>query len=290
MPTMNRPGLKMWRPPMLPLGLTLTVVMGGCTASRLPDYPTMSVTEYGPHKTADGVTVAIHPVTSATEARKYFGTNLLDSHILPALVVVENQNAQDSYIIRKERIGLVGPEEALDRGKVDRSGGRTAVGVAAGVTIVAAPIEGSDEFAELVESEFKVSEDCNSFAGQRVITKRVNNCTSDPPVCTDIDRFEAVRVGIPTATPTVTPTPHLQDNGDGTITNVSTGLVWEKKDDSGGIHDKDNRYVWAGICSNTFIGFRQKYCQPDAAAKATCEAGTPPGTVGCDTCSSGEGT
>jgi hypothetical protein len=30
------------------------------------------------------------------------------------------------------------------------------------------------------------------------------------------------------------------DNDDGTVTDHNTGLMWEKKDDSGGIHDKDN--------------------------------------------------
>ncbi len=34
------------------------------------------------------------------------------------------------------------------------------------------------------------------------------------------------------------------DNGDGTITDNVTGLMWEKKDDAGGIHDKDNAYTW----------------------------------------------
>jgi len=34
------------------------------------------------------------------------------------------------------------------------------------------------------------------------------------------------------------------DNGDGTITDNNTGLMWEKKDDSGGLHDKDNFYTW----------------------------------------------
>lgn len=34
------------------------------------------------------------------------------------------------------------------------------------------------------------------------------------------------------------------DNGDGTITDNNTGLMWEKKDNSGGIHGKDNRYTW----------------------------------------------
>jgi hypothetical protein len=34
------------------------------------------------------------------------------------------------------------------------------------------------------------------------------------------------------------------DNGDGTVTDVDTGLQWEQKDDSGGIHDKDNADTW----------------------------------------------
>jgi len=36
------------------------------------------------------------------------------------------------------------------------------------------------------------------------------------------------------------------DNGDGTITDTSTGLMWEKKSDDGSIHDKDNTYTWSG--------------------------------------------
>ena len=35
------------------------------------------------------------------------------------------------------------------------------------------------------------------------------------------------------------------DNGDGTVTDNATGLMWEKKDASGGIHDKDNTYSWS---------------------------------------------
>jgi hypothetical protein len=36
------------------------------------------------------------------------------------------------------------------------------------------------------------------------------------------------------------------DNGDGTITDNKTGLMWEKKDQSGGIHDWGNTYTWSG--------------------------------------------
>ena len=34
------------------------------------------------------------------------------------------------------------------------------------------------------------------------------------------------------------------DNGDGTVTDNSTKLVWEKKSDDGSIHDWDNLYTW----------------------------------------------
>ena len=35
------------------------------------------------------------------------------------------------------------------------------------------------------------------------------------------------------------------DNGDGTITDNNTGLMWAKKSDDGSIHDKDNSYTRA---------------------------------------------
>lgn len=57
-----------------------------------------------------------------------------------------------------------------------------------------------------------------------------------------------------TPTPTATPTGRFVDNGDGTITDNQTGLMWEKKDDSGGIHDKNNLYTWSGASyGGTFV-------------------------------------
>ncbi len=40
--------------------------------------------------------------------------------------------------------------------------------------------------------------------------------------------------------------PRFVDNGDGTITDLNAGLMWEKKDDAGGLHDLENIYVWSG--------------------------------------------
>jgi hypothetical protein len=43
------------------------------------------------------------------------------------------------------------------------------------------------------------------------------------------------------------------DNGNGTITDNNTGLVWEKKGDNGGLHDKDNIYWWSGNGANETV-------------------------------------
>jgi len=43
------------------------------------------------------------------------------------------------------------------------------------------------------------------------------------------------------------------DNGDGTLTDNNTGLMWEKKGDNGGLHDKDNGYVWTGTGSQETV-------------------------------------
>ena len=52
------------------------------------------------------------------------------------------------------------------------------------------------------------------------------------------------------------------DNGDGTITDNNTGLMWEKKDDAGGDHDLDAIYLWADalafidtLNNNMFAGY-----------------------------------
>src|SRR5437867_1500406 len=35
------------------------------------------------------------------------------------------------------------------------------------------------------------------------------------------------------------------DNGDGTVTDVNTGLMWEKLSHDGTVHDDHNQYTWA---------------------------------------------
>ena len=37
------------------------------------------------------------------------------------------------------------------------------------------------------------------------------------------------------------------DNGDGTVTDLNTGLMWEKKGDDGGLHDRDLAFMWSDL-------------------------------------------
>jgi hypothetical protein len=39
------------------------------------------------------------------------------------------------------------------------------------------------------------------------------------------------------------------DNGNGTITDLNTGLVWEKKVQDGGLHDWSNKYEWSCLAA-----------------------------------------
>jgi len=93
-----------------------------------------------------------------------------------------------------------------------------------------------------------------------------------------------------TSTPLASATPTLGmtqfvDNGDGTITDHNSNLVWEKKDQGGGLHDLHNTYVWAGLC----LGDTTTLCQSSPNAASACAAATG-GALGCAQCGPGLGT
>ncbi len=44
---------------------------------------------------------------------------------------------------------------------------------------------------------------------------------------------------------------HFADNGNGTITDLNTGLVWEKKSADGSLHDEAHRYPWSSTSVDT---------------------------------------
>ena len=80
------------------------------------------------------------------------------------------------------------------------------------------------------------------------------------------------------------------DNGDGTITDNNTGLMWEKKDDSGGIHGQNNTYTWGmtsppytmnGTMVTEFLATLNNRCAGDGTTD--CTAGGDAACVGIGT-------
>ena len=70
------------------------------------------------------------------------------------------------------------------------------------------------------------------------------------------------------------PMPRFVDNGDATVTDRQTGLMWEQKDAAGGLHDANSVYTWAGLCSAASgVAVGGVLCQPNAAAAAACARG-----------------
>jgi uncharacterized protein DUF1566 len=119
------------------------------------------------------------------------------------------------------------------------------------------------------------------------VQNALNGCPSPPTPSVTVPAINSPTPTVtftrtPTNTPTMTPTQpgdYFVDNGDGTITDTRTGLIWEKKDQGGGLHDSNTRYPSAGICTDN-----GEFCQPDAAAATTCSAATG-GAMGCAQCS-----
>jgi len=70
-------------------------------------------------------------------------------------------------------------------------------------------------------------------------------------------------------------TPVYRDNRDGTISDVNSGLMWEKKikldgiGDAANLHDADNCYPWAGTCA---AGGAECRVDADCSASGPCHA------------------
>jgi hypothetical protein len=57
-------------------------------------------------------------------------------------------------------------------------------------------------------------------------------------VCAGSGQDGETRAGVPR---------RYRDNGDGTISDLSSGLSWEKKSDDGSVHDRNTIYLWRDV-------------------------------------------
>jgi len=128
---------------------------------------------------------------------------------------------------------------------------------------------------------------CESFGFASGTLACSASCTLDVTLCTPslLATGQTTCWGGPAAAPTEVPcagsgqdgdvaagqVAAYQDNGDGTVTDLTTRLVWEKKSDDESLNDKDRRFPWAGVC----LGDGTTSCATDAdcaVATGTCAA------------------
>lgn len=119
------------------------------------------INTYQHRETVDGFTIAIDPITNATEVASLFGVNLHKADLLPVLVVATNENTALSYLISSDLFQLTngkwhgtsgesskprstGTEEAL---------GWTVAVMGIGPTLIAAPFLGHE-----VEKKYQINQ------------------------------------------------------------------------------------------------------------------------------------
>jgi hypothetical protein len=85
---------------------------------------------------------------------------------------------------------------------------------------------------------------CTALPPARILKTGQTICfvgnTASTTTCAGTGQDGEIQAGVPRA---------LVDNGDGTVTDQSTGLMWEKLSNDGSVHDKDTQYIWSAAYS-----------------------------------------
>lgn len=115
-------------------------------AADYPDYPAGRCSAYPHSVRRNGLTICVHPVESAAEQRKYFGTRLDRKGFLPLLVVMENDTPGESFLFRSDSLALRAPEapanasQAIVVSGALVSGAASATGTVLGLGSMGTPI------------------------------------------------------------------------------------------------------------------------------------------------------
>jgi hypothetical protein len=88
-----------------------------------------AVSSYRHVQVIDGFSIAIDPITDANEVAALFGTNLLEKHLIPVLVVASNQHSARSFVLAPERFTLLnGKQQLHEKSEAASTGGAEAAG------------------------------------------------------------------------------------------------------------------------------------------------------------------
>lgn len=93
---------------LLTSALTIFIlIITSCSAVEIKKVTAQKANFYKYTSEKAGLKISVDPYREENRLQECFGCNLLSRGVLPVLVVIENQNAEDGYILLKEKSGLV---------------------------------------------------------------------------------------------------------------------------------------------------------------------------------------
>ena len=88
-------------------------------AINFPEYPAKPAKDYPGALTIAGVTVGVEPLANPAGQKQYFNVDFSKKGFLPVFVVVENASPDESFILKREDIGVYAAgEEQSNSGEV----------------------------------------------------------------------------------------------------------------------------------------------------------------------------
>ena len=112
------------------------ITLNGCATMEIPAYVSQSTNNYPEHDVKDGLVVAVHPLTDKKEMKKYFGFDLIKANILAIFIKAENQTADQSFLITKDKV-IVGQAQAnMKNDVVSEAPGETGIIAGSGALII----------------------------------------------------------------------------------------------------------------------------------------------------------
>jgi hypothetical protein len=94
---------------MVPTFITATLVFGltGCSSLEMQKVTVRNSDAYEFSLQKEGFRISVDPYKEKDRLQANFGCNLLSRGVLPVLVVIENQSAEDGYVLMLEKVNLV---------------------------------------------------------------------------------------------------------------------------------------------------------------------------------------
>lgn len=169
--------------------LIFVFVLTGCAPVEIKKVTAQKADYYKFTSQNYGFKISVDPYKEEDRLQEYFGCDLLSKRVLPVLVVIENINAEDGYILMKEksRLLLKNPASKKKEDEIGKEGEKTdelqksyedyrKTGMATGIAVMTIPALGFAMLPFLFASQKKWHDEVEirrNLEGKQIVDKTV---------------------------------------------------------------------------------------------------------------------